>query len=155
MELWRFKFKESLHFVLHKNISSNKNETESKMENLTRSFREANLVLQLIKSANEKRNYDKLELAKGKREHFSYSLFCPREVFLTFVLSQYIVYWNFENIHTFTYQKRLLHTLFCLFFKSWKTFSVFLTLREITCQYTVITRRCCPFFVSRHGWLKC
>ena len=34
------------------------------------------------------------------------------------VLSQYIVYWiNFHNIHTFTYQKALLHTLLLLVFK--------------------------------------
>ena len=36
------------------------------------------------------------------------------------VLSQCIVYWiHFQNVHTFTYQKTLLHTLFCLFLK-WK-----------------------------------
>ena len=35
------------------------------------------------------------------------------------VLSECIVYWiHFRNIHTFTYQKTLLHTLFCLFLKS-------------------------------------
>ena len=34
--------------LLNKNINFNKNETESKMENLTHSFTEANLVLQLI-----------------------------------------------------------------------------------------------------------
>ena len=34
------------------------------------------------------------------------------------VLSQYIVYWiHFRNTHTFTYQKELLHTPFCLFLK--------------------------------------
>ena len=34
--------------LLNKNMSFNKNETESKMENLTHNFKEANLVLQLI-----------------------------------------------------------------------------------------------------------
>ena len=35
------------------------------------------------------------------------------------VLSQCIMYWiKFQNIHTFTYQKTLLYTLFCLFLKS-------------------------------------
>ena len=34
--------------LLNKNINFNKNETESKMENPTYSFRETNLVLQLI-----------------------------------------------------------------------------------------------------------
>ena len=36
-----------MHFV-EKNINFAKNETESKMENPTNGFREANLVLQLI-----------------------------------------------------------------------------------------------------------
>ena len=46
------------------------------------------------------------------------------------VLSQCIVYWiHFHNIHTFTYQKTLLHTLFYLFLKSSKAFSVSLNLR--------------------------
>ena len=35
-------------FLLNKNINFNKNETESKMENPTHSFREMNLVLQLL-----------------------------------------------------------------------------------------------------------
>ena len=33
---------------------------------------------------------------------------------------------RFQNIHTFTYQKTLPHTFFCLFLKSSKAFSVFL-----------------------------
>ena len=36
----------SPYILLNKNINFNKNETESKMENLTHSFRETNLVLQ-------------------------------------------------------------------------------------------------------------
>ena len=41
------------------------------------------------------------------------------------VLSQCKVYSkHFQNIHTLTYQKTLLHTLFCLFLKSLKPFSV-------------------------------
>ena len=46
-ELWRFKVKESMLFV-KQNINFNKNETESKMENPTHSFRDMNLVLQLV-----------------------------------------------------------------------------------------------------------
>ena len=63
---------------------------------------------------------------EGKKREF-----CPvysdlKGFFNIFVLSQCIVYWiNFQNIHTFTYQKTLLlHTLFCLFFKSSEAFSV-------------------------------
>ena len=39
----------SLHFLLNKNINFNKNETESKMENPTQSFRETNLELSSCK----------------------------------------------------------------------------------------------------------
>ena len=46
-ELWRSKVKESMYFVEQK-INVNKNETESKMENPTHSFREPNLLLRLI-----------------------------------------------------------------------------------------------------------
>ena len=47
MELWRFKVQKSMHFV-EKNINFKKNDMESKMKNPTNSFRETNLVLQLI-----------------------------------------------------------------------------------------------------------
>ena len=60
------------------NINFNKNETELKMETSTDSFREKNIMLQLI-------NCDELELAKEKRGHFLYCLFCPKETFLIFV----------------------------------------------------------------------
>lgn len=40
-----------------------------------------------------------------KKGHFLY--ICPKEIFLTLVLAQYIVYRiNFQNKHTSTYQKR-------------------------------------------------
>ena len=41
---------------------------------------------------------------------------------------QCTVHWiYFQNIHNFIYQKPLLHTLFCLFLKSSKSFSVFIS----------------------------
>ena len=40
--------------LLNKNINFNKNETESKMENPTHSFRETNLVIQLIEKSQIK-----------------------------------------------------------------------------------------------------
>ena len=61
--------------LLNSKINFNKNETESKIENPTHSFRETNIVLQLS---------DELELAKEKRGHFLYRLFCPKGVFLRF-----------------------------------------------------------------------
>ena len=65
-----------------------------------------------------------MELLKEKREHFLYCLFCLKEIFYLLYFIRCIVYWiHFYNIHTFTYQKNL-HTLFCLFLKSPKAFSV-------------------------------
>ena len=61
-----------------------------------------------------------------KKRIFFVPLILSEENFLKiFVLSQCIVYWiHFQNIHTFTYQKTLLHTLFCLFLKLSKAFGV-------------------------------
>ena len=54
--------------------------------------------------------------------------FIRRNFFNICVSSQYIVYWiHFQNIHTFTYQKSLLHAPFCLFLISPKTFSASLS----------------------------
>ena len=56
---------------------------------------------------------------KKQEGNFSYRIF-----FNICVLSQCIVYRiHFQNIHTFTYQKTF-HTLFCLFLKQSKAFSV-------------------------------
>ena len=68
-----------------------------------------------------------MELEKEKEEHFLNRLFCPRGSFLTFAfyinVFYTILYWkHFQNIHTFTYQKTLLDTLFCLFFKPVRKF---------------------------------
>ena len=56
-------------------------------------------------------------------------LFCPKEiVFNICVLYQCIVYRiHVQNMHNFTCQKAKPHTLFCLFLKSSKVFSVSLT----------------------------
>ena len=64
-----------------------------------------------------------------ERTYFLYRLFFSKEFFFKIcVLSQCILYWiHFQNIHTFTYQKRLIHTLFCLFLKSLEAFTVYLT----------------------------
>ena len=41
--------------LLNKNINFNENKTESKMENHTHSFRETNLVFQLIQNLSRKK----------------------------------------------------------------------------------------------------
>ena len=51
------------------------------------------------------------------------------------VLSQCILYWIlFQNIHTFNYQKTLLHTLSCLFSKSLKALSLSLSKTGLLCR---------------------
>ena len=49
----------------------------SKMENPTHSFRETSFVPQLIYESQIKSKTDVLELAKERRAHFLYRLFCP------------------------------------------------------------------------------
>ena len=71
--------------LLNKNLNFNKNETESKMENPTHSFRETNLVLQLIQESQIKKlNCDELELAKEILSEGNFFNIC--------VLSECIVY---------------------------------------------------------------
>ena len=113
--------------LLNKNINFNKNETESKMENHTHSFREMNLVFQLQRILKVKLWW--LGTPKRIKKVFFVPSILSEGIFLNiFVLSQCIVYWiYFQNLHTFTYQKILLHTLFCLFLNSSKVFSVSLT----------------------------
>ena len=63
----------------------------------------------------------------GSREkgvHFCDAYFVLRDFCNVCILSQCIEYSiNFHNIYTFTYQKTLLHTLFCLFLKPSEAFS--------------------------------
>ena len=59
---------------------------------------------------------------------FCTNYFVRMKFFNIYVLSQCILYRiHFQNIHTFTYQKTLLHALFCMFLKSSKAFSVSLS----------------------------
>ena len=66
----------------------------------------------------------------GARERKKRAFFVPfilseGNFFNICVLSQCIVYWiHFQNIHTFIYQKTLLLTLFYLFWKLMKAFTV-------------------------------
>ena len=71
--------------MLNKNINFNKNEMRSSMENCTHSCREMNLVLQLIYESQINIKTDELELMKEKRGHFSYCLFFPKDMCVTFV----------------------------------------------------------------------
>ena len=104
---------------------------ESNMENSTNSFRETNLVLQLIQESQVKsKTVMSWSLQKKKDCIFCTVYFVQRRFFNIGVLSQCIVYWvHFQNIVTFTFTKTWFHTLFCLFLKSPKAFGV--SLREL------------------------
>ena len=67
----------------------------------------------------------------GARERKKSVFFCTayfvQNLFNICALSHCITYWiHFRNIRTFMYQKTLLHTLFCLFFKIVKSLHCFL-----------------------------
>ena len=106
--------------LLNKNIKSNKNKQELKMENPHTVLERLTLCFSWYKNRQLKKNCDEMELAKEKRGHFLYCLFCPKEIFFEFVSTLFVckVYWiHFQNIHTFAYQKTLLHALLLLVFK--------------------------------------
>ena len=118
--------------LLNKNINFNNSEKESKLENPICRFREANLALQLIWESEIKSKTVMSESSRKKKKEAFFVPFILSEgtFFHICVLYQCIVYWiHFQNIHTFTYQKTLLHTPFSLFLKLSKAFSV--TLRRL------------------------
>ena len=124
-ELWRFKVKVIL---LNKNINFSENEAESKMENPRHSFRETSLVFQDIYESQIKSKILMNWSSWKKRGHFLYCLFYPKEISLTFFLSQCVAHWiHFQNIHTFIYQKHYFIHFCCLFLKLSKAFIVSLT----------------------------
>ena len=112
--------------LLNKYINLNINERESKMENPTHSFRETNLVLQVISESQIKSKTTMSWNSQKKKEStFCTVYFVRRKFFSICVLSQYIVYWiHFQNIHTFTYEKNYFIHFCCFFFKSSKAFCV-------------------------------
>ena len=95
----------SLCILLNKNINFNKNETESKMENPTQSFRETNLVLQVIQELQMKsKTVMSWSSQKKKRGIFCTVYFSEQIFFEICVLYQCIVCWiHFQNMRTFTY----------------------------------------------------
>ena len=63
--------------LLNKNINFNKNETESKMENPTRTFRITNLILQLIQESQIKSKTVMSWSLQNKKEGIFVPLICP------------------------------------------------------------------------------
>ena len=80
-------------FLLNKNINFNKNETESKIENPTHSFRETNLVLQLIEESQIKSKTIMSWSSQKKKESIFAQFILSEEKCLNICeLSQCIVY---------------------------------------------------------------
>ena len=69
---------------------------------------------------------------KKKESILCTAYFAWKQFFNICVLSQYIVYWiRFQDIRSFTYEKTLRHTLYYLFLKFKKVFSVSLKYLQV------------------------
>ena len=112
--------------LLNKNINCNKNETESRMESPAHSIRETDLVVQLIKELQIK-STSVMNWSSRKRKE---SIFCTiyfvrRKFFLNLCFISIYSVLNTLSEYTYFYMSKiLLHTLFCLFLKSSKAFSI-------------------------------
>ena len=111
--------------LLNKNININKNETESKIENPTHSFRETKLGFSSYKNRKLKVKLQWVR-AREKKESILSRLFCPKEIFLTFViyLNAYYVEFTFRKYILWQIKKHYFIHFCCLFLKSSKAFSV-------------------------------
>ena len=111
--------------LLTKNINFNKNEMASKIPHAL--LERQTMCISSYTNCKLKVKLVGVGAWVRKKRAFFVPLCLFKWDFLTIVLSQYIVYWiNFQNIYTSTYQKKLFHTLSCLFLKCLKAFSVFL-----------------------------
>ena len=102
--MWQLKESE---FLLNKNINFNKNKSESKMENATHSFREINLVFQLIwKSQIKSKTVMSWGSRKNRRAFFALPirLFCQKKMFLTFVF--------YFNIYIYIYNVYIIYNIY-------------------------------------------
>ena len=99
--------------LMNKNINFNKNEAKSKMRNSTQSLTETIILLQLIQESQIKcKTVMSWISRKKKRAIFVTLILSEGNVFNICVLSQCTGYWtHFQNMHSFTYQKTLLHYL--------------------------------------------
>ena len=104
------------------------------MENITHSFRDTNLAFSSYK--NHKLKVKLWWVRARKKKAFFVSFILSEGKFFTiYVLSQCVVYWiNFQNIHSFTYQKILFHTLLLLVFKIVKNLQCILKLTQFPCR---------------------
>ena len=102
----------SLCFLLNKNINLNRNETESKMENLTHTFRETILALQLIQESRIKSKTVMSWKERKKIAFFVIVILSEGNLYdMCFVstysvlnkLSKYIYFYISKNITSYTF----------------------------------------------------
>ena len=102
--------------LLNKNITFNKSEAESKMENLSHSFREMNLVLQLIwESQIKSKTVRSWSSRKVKKGIFCTVYFVQRKFVLTFVfcLNVKCIEYTFR-IYILLPTKKIVESLQCI-----------------------------------------
>ena len=123
----------SPYFLLNKNINSNKNNTKLKMEIPHTLSERRTMCFSSYKNRELKVKLWRAGARERKKSAFFVKFILSVWHFFNIcVLPQCIVYWiNFQNIYTCTYQKTLLRTLFCLFLKSSKAFSVSLSSKNV------------------------
>ena len=113
-DLWHFKVKESIHFVEQKYYLYQKRKGIENGKSHT-VLERRNLCLSLKKNCKLKVKLRWVGVRERKKGIFCTVYFVQRQFFKICVLSQCTVYWiHFQNIHTFTFQKVLLHTFLLL-----------------------------------------
>ena len=111
-------------YFVEPNISFNKNETESEMQNPKHRFGEReSLCFSLYRTCKLKAKLCWVGARERKKREFFVPFTLFGGVFLKnlYFISMYSVLNALK--YTFTYQRTLLHALFYLFLKLWKAFS--------------------------------
>ena len=115
--------------LLNKNIKFNENKAKPKMENPTHSCREwGTLCFSSYKNCKLKVKLRWVGARERKKEGIFCTVYFLRRII--FFISMYSVLNTLSEYTYFYKQKTLLHTLFCLFLKLSKAFSVSLNAKE-------------------------
>ena len=104
-------------FLLNKSINLNRNETESKMENPTHTFRETILVLQLIQESRIKSETVMSWKKRKKIAFFVITILSEGNLYDMCFISTYSVLNKLSKYIYFYISKTLPHTLFCSYLK--------------------------------------
>ena len=151
-ELWHFKVKESIHFVEQKYYLYQKRKGIENGKSHT-VLERRNLCLSLKKNCKLKVKVRWVGVRERKKGIFCTVYFVQRQFFKICVLSQCTVYWiHFQNIHTFTFQKVLLHRFLLL--KKTKAFNVSLSHFNLIWSFSANRWNYTPFFLRFEVFLS-